>query len=150
MIKPRVRASKKFLMTLAKKLDNIKSVEDHHKNNLIDDVRRDIYLEVGEDFPEPVVKIGTARMSAAAWDLWSALHPIPELDNDIEEGWTNVARHELTVGNHRLTEEEVLKIRELYSSGDLTLKELGKKFGVNAGTVLNIVGLRHESEGNVE
>uniref|UniRef100_A0A6M3J1G5 Putative homing endonuclease n=1 Tax=viral metagenome TaxID=1070528 RepID=A0A6M3J1G5_9ZZZZ len=43
------------------------------------------------------------------------------------------------VSNSRLTERAVIRIRELYRSTDLTMKQIGTVFGITDGAVCNII-----------
>lgn len=50
--------------------------------------------------------------------------------------------HNVKGENHfraKLTEQQVRSIREQYETGDTSIKRLGKKYGVNSGTISQIV-----------
>jgi DNA-binding MarR family transcriptional regulator len=56
-------------------------------------------------------------------------------DSKGRTGWAEKERN----GNHSLTEEDVISIRELYSSGKYLQRELGDMFEVEQTTVSTIV-----------
>lgn len=71
------------------------------------------------------------RLDNLRWDTHSA-----NMMHRVEQGTHNRGeRHP----NTHLTDVEVMRIRELYATGNYTQKQLGDQYGVNRETVSNIV-----------
>ncbi len=58
------------------------------------------------------------------------------MDQKVKDGRQTVGEK---LPQSKLTEQNVLKIRQLYSTGNYTQKELGNIFGINHATISDLI-----------